>query len=479
MRILVTGATGYLGPRIIDALLAAGHEVRAMTRDLVRFDAAAHPGAEVVQADPLRPETLPAALDDVDVAYYLIHSMANGDDFHEVDRRAARAFGQAAKAAGVARIIYLGGLGNDDLSPHLASRQETGRLLGEAGVPVTEFRAGMIVGTGSISFEMVRTLVEHLPVMVTPRWVQMPTQPIGIVDTVRYMTECLAVPESVGRVIEIGGEDVVTYEEMMLVYARLRGLRRHIIRVPVITPRLSSYWVNMVTPVPASVSRALIESLKTPTVVRDDTAQRLFPDIHPLPYAEAIRRTMVRLEQGDLPSSWTSSASAARVPAHGVHLAEVAGVIIESRSVDIPAPPSQVWPHICGIGGERGWLYADLLWQARAAADRLIGGVGFRRRRRDRDLLRRGDVVDWWRVEEIHEGRRLLLHAEMKLPGDAWLDFELTPTPDGSRVDMHGMFDPKGVSGRAYWWGLYPLHRHIFSGMMSELARRAALGPPA
>jgi len=479
MKILVTGATGYLGPRIIDALAAGGHEVRAMVRDASRFDAAVHGDIPVVQADPLQPETLPEALSGVDVAYYLIHSMAAGDDFHEIDRRAAQAFGAAAAAAGLQRIVYLGGLGDGDLSPHLHSRQETGRLLGAAGVPVTEFRAGMIVGTGSMSFEMVRTLVEHLPVMVTPRWVQMPTQPIGIVDTVRYMTECLDVPASVGQVIEIGGADVVTYEEMMLVYARLRGLPRHIIRVPVITPRLSSYWINLVTPVPASVSRALVESLKTPTVVRDGRAREWFPDIDPLPYEEAIRRTMVRMDQGDLPSSWTSSAAAAHVPARRVHLAEVDGMIIESRSVDIPAPVDQVWPHICGIGGERGWLYADLLWQARAAADRLIGGVGFRRRRRDRDMLRRGDVVDWWRVEEIDQGRRLLLHAEMKLPGDAWLDFELTPTPDGCRVDMRGVFDPKGVTGRAYWWGLYPIHRHIFSGMMSELARRAALGPPS
>jgi len=478
MRILVTGATGYLGPRIIDELMTQGHEVRAMVRDARRFDAAAHHDVEVVEADPLKPVTLREALADIDVAYYLIHSMAKSDDFHEDDRRAARAFGQAARDAGANRIVYLGGLGDGDLSPHLASRQETGRLLGEAGVPVTEFRAGMIVGSGSISFEMVRTLVEHLPVMVTPRWVQMPTQPIGIVDTVRYMTACLDVPESSGEVIEIGGADVVTYGEMMLVYARLRGLSRRIIRVPVITPRLSSYWVNLVTPVPASISRALIESLKTPTIVRSNRARELFPDIEPLAYEEALRRTLVRLETGDLPSSWTSSAAAADVPAHGARLSEMNGMIIESRRVEIPAPPEQVWPHICGIGGERGWLYADQLWQARATLDRLIGGVGFRRGRRDRDQLRRGDVVDWWRVQEITPGERLLLHAEMKLPGDAWLDFQLAPTATGTRVDMRGLFDPRGLAGRAYWWGFYPAHRRIFSGMMAELARRAGARPP-
>jgi uncharacterized protein YbjT (DUF2867 family)/uncharacterized protein YndB with AHSA1/START domain len=472
MRVLVTGASGYLGSRLIPALVAADHRVRCMVRDAGRFDSAAFGGVEVVEADALRPETLATALVDIDVAYYLIHSMAGRSDFAEHDRRAAAGFARAAAEAGVTRIIYLGGLGHGpDLSPHLRSRQETGDVLRTAGVPVTEFRAGIIVGSGSASFEMIRALTERLPFMVAPRWVLTRAQPIAAKDVVRYLVECLDLPTTAGRTYEIGGADVMTYRDMMLGYAGARGLRRAIVVVPVLTPRLSSYWVSLVSPVPATIAQPLIEGLRHEAVARDLSALSDFA-FRPMSYRAALELALDRMLTGEVQSVWAQSASASRLPAHAVRLTGREGMIAENRSVLVNVSPARAFALVTSLGGRTGWLYANPLWRLRGTLDRLSGGTGMRRGRRHPTAIRVGDPIDFWRVEAVEPGSRVLLRAEMKLPGRAWLEFVVTPEGAGTRIAMTALFEPKGVWGRAYWWSLYPAHRFIFGGMLREAAAR-------
>jgi uncharacterized protein YbjT (DUF2867 family) len=480
MRILVIGASGYIGGRLVPLLAARGHELVLMSRD-ARSIAARFPQATVVVADLLDPSTLPPALDRVEVAYYLAHSMGAGErGFAERDLQAARNFAQAARHAGVSRIVYLGGLGDDstDLSHHLASRHETGTELAAHGVPVTEFRAAVIIGSGSASFEILRHLTERLPIMITPRWVGTRCQPIGIADVLDYLVGALDHPEVTG-VVEVGGPDVLSYGDMMRTYARIRGLRRLMIPVPVLTPRLSSYWVNLISPVPAGIARPLIEGLRNEVVVRDAGPAQAF-GLHPLPYRDAVGQAIDRIDRHDVESTWFDAlAEPDRGSLSSVTSRE--GMIVERRGRVVAAPPDRVFAEVERLGGEAGWPYANVLWTIRGLADRLVGGVGMRLGRRDPDRLRVGDALDFWRVEEVRRPTLLRLRAEMKVPGRAWLQYEVTATEGGSRLVQTAFFEPKGLPGLAYWYALYPVHGLIFRGTVRVLAkrvlRRADAGP--
>ena len=434
---------------------------------------------EIVTGDVLQPETLGPALAGVAVAYYLVHSMAGGEGFHERDLTAARAFGRAAAAAGVERVVYLGGLGDPaaDLSRHLRSRHQSGETLREAGVPVTEFRAAVVVGSGSISFEMIRYLSERLPVMVCPQWVYTRVQPIAVDDLLRYLVAALDVRESAGRVVEVGGADVLTYGEMMEGYARARGLRRHLQPVPVLTPALSSYWVHLVTPIPSQVARPLIEGLRNETVVRDHAAHDLFPSIHPVSYAAAVRAAVASLEGGDVETRWSDALATSAGDLRPRVLTTREGKLIERRQALVSKPPDEVFAVVRAIGGRHGYGAWDWAWELRGAADRLVGGVGLRRGRRDPSDLRVGDALDFWRVEAVEPGRLLRLRAEMKVPGAAWLQFETLPRERGTLLVQTAYFAPRGLPGLAYWYGLLPAHSRIFSGMIAALAAEA--GRPA
>lgn len=473
MNVLVTGATGYVGGRLVPRLVAAGHRVICLARDPGRLAGRAWAGLEVRPGDVLAPESLGPALREADVAYYLVHSMAEGaHGFEERDRIAAENFGAAARAAGVKRIIYLGGLGADDqpLSSHLASRQQVGDVLRRSGVAVTELRAAVVVGAGSISFEMIRYLTERLPIMITPRWVTTRCQPIAIDNVLDYLVRCLDEPRSVGRTLEIGGPDVLTYGQMMQGYAAARGLRRYLIPVPVLTPRLSSYWVDLVTPIPASYSHPLIEGMRSEVIVRDPSAREIF-DVPLVPYAEAVRQALDHTRAGAIETYW-AGAQATLQP--GLTLESTEGMIIEERRVPSSAPVAAVYAVFAGIGGARGWLYADWLWQLRGLIDRLVGGVGMRRGRRTADDLRAGDALDFWRVETVEKGRLTRLRAEMKVPGRAWLQFEAQARPGGGTLLVQtAFFEPRGLAGLFYWYALYPVHQLIFSGLARAVARRA------
>jgi uncharacterized protein YbjT (DUF2867 family) len=486
--ILVTGTTGYVGGRLVPRLLAAGYRVRCLVRDPARLQGRPwFEQVEVVQGNVLEPDTLPAAMQNVMAAYYLIHSMSGSADFHDRDIQAAQNFGRAAGAAEVERIIYLGGLGDPDtdLSQHLRSRQQTGQALQVGEVPVTEFRAGVVVGSGSVSFEMIRYLSERIPVMICPRWVYTKTQPISIRNVLDYLVAALETPASAGKIIEIGGADVLTYGEMMLEYADVRGLRRYLVPVPVLTPRLSSYWVHWMTPIPAEIARPLIQGLRNEVVVRDDTARRLFPQVESMGYRAAVSQALDRLEGRQVETAWSDALVTSQGDITPVMLTTQAGMVFERRQQLVEAPVEAVYRAFTGLGGQRGWLYFDWAWQIRGLLDRLVGGVGLRRGRRDPDELRVGDALDFWRVEAVEPNRLLRLRAEMKLPGLAWLQFEARPHQGQTLLLQTAFFAPKGLFGWLYWYGIYPIHTAIFSGMikqvgwLAETIHRGGEVPPA
>jgi uncharacterized protein YbjT (DUF2867 family) len=476
--ILVTGATGYVGGRLVPRLLAAGQAVRCLVRDPARLQG--RPWlrqVELCAGDLLEPDSLAAAMRGVDVVYYLVHSLGSGGDFPQRDRAAAENCARAAKQAGAGRIIYLGGLGNpaEALSPHLRSRQETGEALRAAGVPVTEFRAAVIVGSGSLSFEMIRYLTERLPVMICPRWVFTRIQPIAIRNVLDYLVAALDSPDSAGRILEIGGQDVLTYADMMKGYAKVRGLRRSLIAVPVLTPRLSSYWVHLVTPIPAQIAQPLIRGLGNEVIVRDDAARRLFPEIRPLDYETAVRLALEKMDSREVETAWSDALTSSQGDRKPVTLISTEGMIIERRQHHVAAPPDAVYRNFARLGGARGWLYMDWAWQLRGLLDRLFGGVGMRRGRRDPEDLRAGDPLDFWRVELVEPGRRIRLRAEMRVPGRAWLEFEARAARDGGTLLVQtAFFEPKGLLGLLYWYALYPVHSLIFSGLIRKLSEAAA-----
>lgn len=482
MRVLVTGATGYIGGLLVPKLLDAGHAVRVLARSPGRV--AGRPWSaevEVVRGDVLQPETLAPALAGCDAAYYLVHSMGARSRFQERDLAAAGHLAAAAGAAGLRRIVYLGGLGDDGaaLSEHLASRHATGARLREGAVPVTELRAAIVVGAGSVSFEMIRYLVERLPVMLCPRWVYQRVQPIAVRDVLAYLLAALESPRAEGQVVEIGGADVLTYRELMLGYAALRGLRRWLIPVPVLSPRLSSHWVHWMTPVPQGLARPLIEGLRSEVVVRGDLARRIFPTIAPLSYREALAEALGQLDRGEIETRWSDALATSQGDLAPVELTTDRGLLIERRQLAVAAPAAAVFRAFTGLGGARGWLYADWTWRLRGAFDRLVGGVGLRRGRRDPDRLRVGDALDFWRVEEVDPPRLLRLRAEMKVPGRAWLQFEARPAGEGrAQLVQTAYFAPRGLAGHAYWYLLYPIHGAIFAHLARRLAARAEKGEP-
>ncbi|MER5640177.1 SDR family oxidoreductase [Kitasatospora sp. NPDC002227] len=492
-RCLVTGATGYLGGRLVPELLAAGHSVRCLVRDPSRLrDLPWRAEVEAVAADVTRPATLEGAFDGVEVAYYLVHSLATGPGFEETDRAAARAFGEAAARAGCRRIVYLGGLTprgvpEERLSPHLRSRAETGRALRAGGVPVVELRAAVVLGSGSVSFEMLRYLTERLPVMVTPSWVDTRIQPIAVRDVLRYLTEAAALPEHPGgpglppetdRSFDLGGPEVLTYREMMQRYARLTGLhRRVIVPVPVLTPRLSSHWVGLVTPVPNALARPLVESLRHEVVRGEQDIDGLLPGPAPIGFDQALHLALRRIRDAEVTTRW-SSASVPGAPSDPLPTdPDWAGGSLyqDVRERTVDTPPETVWRTVEGIGGDNGWYSLPLAWAVRGLLDRLVGGVGLRRGRRDPHRLRVGDALDFWRVEEIEPGRLLRLRAEMRLPGLAWLELTVTPTPEGrTHYRQRALFHPHGLAGHAYWWSVAPFHSVVFNAMADRITGRTA-----
>ena len=475
--ILVTGATGYIGGRLVPRLLELGYSVRCLVRDPAPLQGYFWRSAvEIVVGNVLQPDTLVPAMHGVSVAYYLVHSMSSGSDFHQRDLTAAHNFGTAARAAGVERIIFLGGLAEptSKLSEHLRSRLQTGDNLRTAGIPVTEFRAGVIVGSGSISFEMIRYLTERVPAMICPRWVYTPCQPIGIREVLEYLATALAVPESSGRIIEIGGSEIISYGEMMMIYARVRGLKRWMVPVPVLTPRLSSYWVNLVTPIPAAIARPLIEGLRIESTVHDPIASQLFPHIQPVDYRTSVERALAQLQPGNVEITEINALSTSQSDVPSVTVTIHQGMILEHRQRVVPASPEAVYQIFTRLGGKLGWFNLNWVWEMRGFLDRMVGGVGFRRGRRDPEELQVGDALDFWRVETLEPERLLRLRAEMKMPGKAWLQWQVTPQEEEKTLlAQTTFFAPKGLTGWLYWYVSYPLHKLIFRKLIDQIANRA------
>ena len=469
--VLVIGATGYVGGRLVPRLIDAGHQVHCLARDPRKLTGrgwvesiTAHRG------DVLNEHSLRGVFDNIEIVYYLVHSMGSGSGFEDADRLAARNVSAHAAASGVKRIIYLGGLGRRQAgqSAHLRSRHEVGDTLRAGSVPVTEFRAAVIVGSGSISFEMIHHLVNRLPVMICPRWVYTHTQPIGIADVLRYLVSAIDVAESTGRTLDIGGPEVLTYGQMMKTTAEVLGLRRFLIPVPVLTPRLSSYWVNFVTPVQGQLARPLIEGLRHETVCENTDALELF-GFQPITFREAVRRAVARVRDHRVETFYAdTSAPTVSQPVDPSHLR------IDRRERQVSAAAETVFAAVSSLGGDNGWYYGDWLWQVRGFIDQQLGGVGLRRGRRHPSDLAIGDALDFWRVEEYIPGRKLLLRAEMKVWGQAWLEFEVVPEGKrDARLIQTARYYPRGLSGLLYWYGIYPIHALVFRGMARAIARRA------
>jgi uncharacterized protein YbjT (DUF2867 family) len=472
MNILVLGATGYVGGQLVPRLIERGHSVRCLVRDQSKVaDKPWSNHVEITQGDVLKPETLAESMNDIDVVYYLIHSMgADEKDFESLDRKAATNVSREAAEAGASRIIYLGGLGRkeSETSPHLRSRHEVGEVLREGSVPLTEFRAAVIVGIGSISFEMIHYLVNRLPVMICPRWVYTRTQPIAITDVLKYLVESLDHPETADRVLDIGGPEIITYQDMMLTLAEVLGLKRLLIRVPVLTPRLSSYWVDLVTPIKASIARPLVEGLRSETVCENHDALDIF-GFQPITFKDAVRQAMRGYGISDVDKETDDTGSSYERPNMSA-----SQMLRDHRETYVEAPTECVYRIIASIGGDNGWYYVDWLWKLRGFIDRLLGGPGLRRGRKHPTRIAKGETLDFWRVIEAEEGKLLILKAEMKVWGQAWLKFRVREDGDNAcRVQQTALYYPKGVVGWAHWYCVYPIHAIVFKGLVRAIARRA------
>lgn len=470
--VLLTGATGYVGGRLLTALISCGHQVRCLARRPEFLRDRVPPGTEIVEGDVLDRQSLTRAMKGVDTAYYLVHSMGASPDFEETDRRAALNFGAAAYDTRLRRIIYLGGLAEsgEELSPHMRSRLEVGDILRKSGVQVIEFRASIIIGSGSLSFEMIRALVERLPLMITPKWVSVIAQPIAIGDVLDYLGAALTIPLEGNRMFEIGGAEQVSYGGLMREYARQRGLRRIMIPVPLLSPRLSSLWLGLVTPLYARVGRILVDSIRHTSIVRDESALQLFT-VRPKCVRDAIASALQNEDREVAETRWSDARSwiGAQPDWAGVRLGNR---IVDSRVQQVDVPPEIAFRPILRIGGATGWYYGSWMWRLRGFVDLLVGGVGTRRGRRDPEGLKVGDALDFWRVEALEPNKLLRLAAEMKLPGRAWLQFEVDGGPTTSTIRQTAIFDPAGLSGLVYWYGLYPIHKLVFSGMLRAICDR-------
>jgi len=480
--ILVTGATGYVGGRLVPRLLEAGYRVRVLVRDPARLHGRPWlDKVEVVTGDALTEGTLNEALKNVSVAYYLIHGKQGGRDNAERDLQVARNFAHAAEEMDVERIIYLGELVDptSDLSPYLRARHETGYILRYGGVPVTEFRAGMIVGSGSVLFEMIRYLGEREPLLLCPAWFFSQAQPIAIRDVLFYLIDALDTPESMGRLIEIGGPTRLTYAEMLLEYAKERNLKRYLVRLPVNAPRLSAYWVHMVTPLHWRLVAPLIEGLRAKLIVRDETAKKLFPQVKPIDFRTAVHLALGRIHKDNVETSWSDALVTVAGDIKPYKFTVEDGMYIETRQTLLDLKPETVYRSYMGIGGERGWMYMDWAWGMRGWMDKAVGGVGLRRGRRHPDEVRVGESLDFWRVEDVQPNHLLRLRAEMKLPGKAWLEFKSEHPPEGDGQNSKTLFTvtayfaPHGLFGFLYWYAMWIPHRFIFDGLTNRLASRA------
>lgn len=473
-RVLICGANGYVGSRLAVAIEKLGRPLRLMARRLEFVKRNHSSSAEWVEADLLKPETLPAAFAGIDTAYYLVHSMAADQDYAELDKKAASNFVTAAQQAGLRRVIFLGGLGSDQssLSKHLKSRHQTGDILRASTIQVIEFRASIIIGPGSLSFELIRSLVERLPIMITPKWVHIETQPIFIEDVIDYLIHALDLQLAKNAIFEIGGSEVVSYGDLMREYAKQRGLHRLMIPVPFLTPHLSSWWLQLVTPIYARVGQQLIASLVNRTVVSHFEAHNAFK-IRPIGYKEAISRAREMEEQDFCGIRWSDTDSYV-THANLNHATGHYGTrlfAIEKRQSDLPA--WAIFKVIEQIGGKNGWYFANSLWSLRGLIDYWCGGIGMRRGRRNQSTLMVGDALDFWRVLAITPQEHLKLFAEMRLPGRAWLDFRITIENGKTVLYQTAIFDPKGLMGLLYWYCLLPLHNIIFSGLVNAIIRRA------
>jgi uncharacterized protein YbjT (DUF2867 family) len=481
MKVGVLGATGYIGGRLVPELLAAGHEVVCVARSPEKLAPRSWiDDVEVRRADALDADSLAAAVAGVDVVYHLVHSMGDRDDFADAERKTATNVRDAAETSGVSHVIYLGGLGDDDdpeLSPHLRSRHEVGRIIGAGTVPTTELRAAIIIGSGSASFEMLRSLVEVLPVMITPRWVNHTLcQPIGIADVLHFLVATLDhVPDGFA-VYDVGGPEIVTYRQTMDRYATIAGLpRRVILPVPVLTPLLSSHWINIVTPLPIDLARPLIESQVNDVVVRPDHDIRQIIDHAPLGLGPAIGRALHKVRDLEIRTRWTDSSSGRSAePYPGDPEWSGGTLLVDERSITTTAPPNLVFEELRRLGGHHGWHSFDWAWRLRGLIDTLIGGPGMRRGRRHAHELRVGDTVDFFRVEALEDCNLLRLRAEMKVPGEAWLEWEVTETGTGSLLRQRALFHPRGLLGRLYWYAILPVHARIFDQLLTGLALAAA-----
>ncbi|MGD8352841.1 MAG: SDR family oxidoreductase [Pseudomonadota bacterium] len=468
--ILLTGASGYIGGRLLSDLESRGERIRCLVQHPVYMRSRIKQGTEIACGDLLDPESLESAMDGVHTAYYLVHFIGGGEEHGAKNRQAAENFAKAAREAGVRQIVYLGSLGQKkDLSPHLAGRQRVGRILRESGVPTIEFRSSIIIGSGSLSYEMVRALVESWPVTTTPRWTRFDAQPIHVEDVLQYLMEAFARPEPENSVYEIGGASICSYEDIMREYARQRGLRRLIIPIPFLAPALSSHWISLVTPLYYRVGQDVIEGVRNESIVRDRRALDVF-SVRPRSLKDAVSRAMANEDRRFVETHW-SDALPDVVPGHHWW-----GLSIGTRRVDsyhriMSYSPEEVFAPIQAIGGVNGWYGYNWMWRVRGAMDRVVGGVGVRRGRRDPRDIREGDAIDFWRVEKYVKNRLLLLFAEMKLPGRAWLYFEVGPHKEGSEVRMTAVFDPIGVWGRVYWFVIYPFHYLVFNGMFRGIVR--------
>jgi len=475
--VLVTGATGYIGGRLAPRLLEAGYTVRCFVRDPNRLSWHAWSGrVEIVAGDALEAASLEKAMQGITTSYYLIHGMQGGRADAGRDLQAARNFTSAAEKAGVKRIIYFGELVDPtaDLSPYLRSRNETGHILRQGGVPVTEFRAGMVVGSGSALFEMLRYTAERQPVFLCPKWFFSLAQPIAIQNVLDYLCAALENPASTGRLIEIGGASCLTYAQMLMAYANERGLKRVLIRLPVTAPRFSAYWVHMLTPVHWRVLLPLIEGLCSEAVVHDNLAREFFPHIQPMDFQTALHQALGRLADDAVETSWSDALVLTQGDVRPYTLTTTEGMMLERRRLVLDLPPGPIYRAYTGLGGERGWLYLNWTWLIRGWMDKLIGGVGLRRGRRSPDDLRVGEALDFWRVEAVEPERLMRLRAEMKVPGRAWLEFQSVPQPGGKTfLTQTAYFAPRGLAGFLYWYLLYPIHGFIFSGMIRKVAERA------
>ncbi|BEP16317.1 SDR family oxidoreductase [Acidothermaceae bacterium B102] len=481
---LLTGATGYIGGRLAPVLLEQGHQVVCLTRDEDRLrDVPWRDQVEVVEGDIRDEAAVRRAFEGVDAAYFLVHALGTGKSFADRDRRAAEVVAKAAAAVELKRLVYLGGLipQGVELSDHLKSRAEVGQILLASGVPTVELRAAVILGSGSASFEMLRYLTERLPAMITPKWVANRVQPIAIRDVVFYLAACLELPSDVSRSFDIGGPDVLTYRDMMQRYAEVAGLtRRIIVPVPVLTPRLSSHWVGVVTPVPSSIARPLVESLRNEVVAGDhDIAAYIADPLEGLlPFDESVRLALQRVRDHDVTTRWSSAAwpDAPSDPLPSDPDWAGGSLYVDERETVVRASRDQLWAVIEGIGGENGWYSWPLAWAVRGWMDRFVGGVGLRRGRRDPRRLYVGESLDFWRVEAMDRGRMLRLRAEMKVPGLAWLELSIEPdTGPAGTVTFHqrAIFHPRGLLGHVYWRAIAPFHGAVFGGMLRNIATQA------